>query len=294
MDNQNEKIILGKDFLDYAFEAIDIKDRMTTQTIIRFILRAMMAGIVVGIGYLTYLTVDGHFSQMALGATAQGEGTTLQGFGHFFSGWIFGFCLIFIYYSKAELLTSNMMVLTVGKYYNKLSFSKFFKILFACFIGNILGGIVIGLLIGSSSLITGSEETTRILQSVIATKQAYITDNTASNWMPLLDLFVRAVLCNFMINLSMIMVYGGNIKNDVAKMLVMFGGVFFFMYLGFEHSIANSVIFIVAAFTPGSGLEPINAILNILVVLIGNYVGGGVLIGLYYAFLNDKKQLTNK
>ena len=59
-----------------------------------------------------------------------------------------------------------------------------------------------------------------------------------------------------------------------------------FAYLGFEHSVANTVLFTMVGLQEGIAIVP--ATLNVLICLAGNFVGGGILIGLYYAYLNDE------
>lgn len=290
MNKENEKIIMGKGLLDYIFNASEIKEKMTDITAIRYILRAIMAGVIVSFGYVGYVLIDSNFNTMALNS-----GTTLKPFGHFFSGWFFGFCLIFIYYAKAELLTSNMMVMSVAKYYNKINVAKATKILLFCYLGNLIGGLIVALLLANSTMITGTPGALETMNHILEVKQGYISDafvNNSFNIQPLWDLLVRAIFCNFFINLPMIMIYSGNIKSDGTKALVMFGGVFFFMYLGLEHSVANTVFFAVAAFTPGSEFNFILAASNVIIAIIGNFIGGGIFIGIYYAFLNDEKQLN--
>lgn len=292
MEKKNDKIILGKGLLDYILESSDVKTKMVDLVTVRYLLRAMMAGIIVAFGYVTYILIDANFNGIILGG-----GSTLKPLGHFFSGWVFGFCLIFIYYVRAELLTSNMMVMTVAKYNNKISYAKAGKVMLMCYIGNLLGGLFVGLLLVNSTMVTGTAGAVEYMNHVLAVKQGFISDAFSSgsfNFAPLWDLFVRAIFCNFFINLAMIQVYSGNIKSDGTKSLVMFGGVFFFMYLGLEHSVANTVFFAVAAFTPGAEFDLMLATINILIVLIGNFIGGGVLIGLYSAFVNDAKQLDHK
>ena len=99
------------------------------------------------------------------------------------------------------------------------------------------------------------------------------------------DLFVRAILCNFMINLAMLLVYNGLIKDDLTKCLVMIVSVFIFAFVGFEHSVANTVVFTIVGL---SGVIDVGLALgNVGIALLGNFVGGGLLIGLYYAYVND-------
>ena len=98
---------------------------------------------------------------------------------------------------------------------------------------------------------------------------------------------VRAVLCNFMINMAMLLVYNGLIKEDVTKCLVMVMAVFVFAFGGLEHSVANTVLFTVMGLR--NGIDIGLALGNVAFALIGNFVGGGLLIGIYYAYVNDER-----
>ena len=61
--------------------------------------------------------------------------------------------------------------------------------------------------------------------------------------------------------------------------------VFVFAFLGLEHSVANTVLFTIVGLTHGIDVLP--ALGNVAVALLGNFVGGGLLIGAYYAYAND-------
>ena len=86
-----------------------------------------------------------------------------------------------------------------------------------------------------------------LMEHSVDVKLAFVTDGP-TGW---LDLFVRAIFCNFFINLAMLMVYNGAIKEDLVKALVMIVCVFVFAYLGFEHSVANTVLFTIVGPRPG-------------------------------------------
>lgn len=95
-----------------------------------------------------------------------------------------------------------------------------------------------------------------------------------------------------MINLAMLLVYNGVIKDDLTKSIVMVVSVFVFAYVGLEHSVANTVIFTVAALQGGVDLGL--AAGNIGLALLGNYIGGGLLIGWYYAYVNDDSHYSQR
>lgn len=277
---KNTNVFLGEKFIETTLDNVEIKEKMTAEIVTRYLMRAAMAGGVVVFGYLIYFALSANFAtiEAANGSNFEPVGKMIAGF--FFSG-----CLITIYYTKSELLTSNMMITTVGKYFGKITFGKMFKIMGLCLLGNFIGGIVIGLLVGASTIITpGMEE---ILAHSVDVKQAYVADGH------LVDLVIRAIFCNFFINVSMLMVYSGNMKDDFGKVIAMAFGVFIFMYLGLEHSVANTVLFCTTFFFDlfhGTDYLVLSeAIQNVFWVLIGNYIGGGLLIGAYYAFINDSR-----
>ena len=149
-----------------------------------------------------------------------------------------------------------------------------------CLLGNAAGGLVIALIVAFTSLLNG--DTTAAMREAVDLKLQYVANGPTG----MFDLFLRAVLCNFMINLAMLLVYNGNIKSDMLKALVMIMSVFVFAFLAFEHSVANTVLFFVHGFS--NGLDFPLAVLNVAIALLGNFVGGGILIGLYYAYVNDE------
>ncbi|HMO10581.1 MAG TPA: formate/nitrite transporter family protein, partial [Actinotalea sp.] len=172
-----------------------------------------------------------------------------------------------------------MMIVTIGAYYRRTGWGRALRLLSLCYLGNLIGGLVIAGLLRLSSLTSGAA-----LDHMVASvehKLGYLTTG-AAGWG---DLVVRAILCNFCINLAMLLVYNGLIKDDLTKSLVMIISVFLFAYLGLEHSVANTVLFAVVGLREGIDLGL--AVGNVAVVLAGNYVGGGLLIGLYYAYAND-------
>ena len=83
----------------------------------------------------------------------------------------------------------------------------------------------------------------------------------------------------------MLLVYNGLIKDDLTKSLVMIVSVFIFAFLGFEHSVANTVLFTIVGLK--EGIDVGLAAGNVVIALVGNFIGGGLLIGLYYAYVND-------
>ncbi len=263
----------GKHFIGTVLEALETKTAMSGELARRYLQRAAMAGVVIGLLYAVNFAIIAAFDAVQLGEA------TLHPLGKIAGALAFGWALVFIHYSKSELLTSNMMVVSIGAYHRRIGWLKALRLLSLCYIGNFLGGLFMALLLRFSTLAEG--QVLAEMGHSVAVKLAYIS-NGAGGWG---DLFVRAILCNFMINLAMLLVYNGLIKDDLTKSLVMIVSVFIFAFLGFEHSVANTVLFTIIGLKEGIDLGL--AAGNVVIALAGNFIGGGLLIGLYYAYVND-------
>ncbi len=277
MKDQNQ-LFPGKHFISTVLDALETKTAMSGGLARVYLMRAAMAGGLIGIMYVTNNTVLAAFAGV-------GDGSFVD-IGKIVGALIFGFALVFIYYSKSELLTSNMMIVAIGAYYRRTTFLRSARILLMCYGGNILGGLVVALIVLGSSL--GDGAVGEQMQHSVDLKLSYVADGGAG-WM---DLFLRAVLCNFMINLAMLLVYNGLIKDDFTKSLVMIMSVFIFAFVGFEHSVANTVLFTIVGLK--DGIDVALALGNLGIVLVGNFIGGGLLIGYYYAYANDDRKYLRR
>ncbi|WP_062289378.1 formate/nitrite transporter family protein [Demequina phytophila] len=268
----------GKQFISTVLDALETKTAMSGGLARVYLMRAAMAGIIIGIMYLTNFAVIAAFE-------SAGDGSFVN-IGKILGAMIFGFALVFIYYSKSELLTSNMMIVTIGLYWKRTTPLRSLRVLAMCYGGNIIGGLAVAILVAGSTMASGAMGAQ--LDASVEHKLAYFDQG----WAGMSDLFVRAILCNFMINLGMLLVYNGVIKEDLTKAIAMIMSVFVFAFVGFEHSVANTVVFSVAALT--HGLDWGLALAQLAIVLVGNFVGGGLLIGWYYAYANDDRKYLRR
>ena len=176
-----------------------------------------------------------------------------------------------------------MMIVSIGAYHRGTTVRRALRLLGLCFVGNALGGLLVAILVRFSTLIGGTVG--KMVDASVQHKLEFVTSGPMG-WG---DLFVRAILCNFMINLAMLLVYNGIIKDDLTRSIAMIMSVFIFAFLGFEHSVANTVLFTIQGLS--KGIDVAAAAGNVAIALIGNYIGGGVLIGLYYAYVNDDRKV---
>lgn len=270
VDPQN--LFPGKHFISTILDALETKTEMSWHLRARYLQRAAMAGIIIAVLYATNFALVASFATLPAG-----DGTLLV-VGRVLGALAFGWALVFIYYSKSELLTSNMMIVCIGAYYHRTSLRRAGTLLTLCYLGNLAGGLLLAWMF-SLSTVTGGEVAVQ-MSAAVAHKLDYLGSTPG-----ITDLLVRAILCNFMINLAMLLVYNGLIRDDLTRSLVMITSVFIFAFLGLEHSVANSVLFCIVGLR--DGIDVTLAAANVGVALVGNFIGGGLLIGIYYAFVND-------
>lgn len=264
----------GKHFISTVLDALDTKTAMSGSLARVYLQRAAMAGVIIGLLYAVNFAVIAAFDAVAW------QGTSLVTLGKAAGALSFGWALVFIYYSRSELLTSNMMIVTIGAYHRRTGWGRALRLLGLCYLGNLIGGLFMAVLLRFTTLTAGPAFEQMV--AAVEHKLTYVADGPAG-WG---DLLVRAMLCNFCINLAMLLVYNGLIKDDLTKSLVMIVSVFVFAFLGLEHSVANTVLFSIVGLREGLDLGL--AAGNVGLALIGNYIGGGLLIGLYYAYANDE------
>lgn len=270
------KLFPGRFFIDSVLDAADTKIAMSRSITIQYLQRAAMAGILIGLFYGVYYAVVATFGAIPAG------GATWEGLGRFLGALVFGWALVFIYFTKSELLTSNMMLTSIAVYYKRVRVRRAAALLGLCFAGNFLGGLALALLLSFSTL--PSPSALEQMVHSVDIKLGYVTSLSGMG-----DLLVRAILCNLLINVAMLLVYNGFIKDAITMALAMVMSVFIFAFTGLEHSVANTVLFTIVGFE--HGIDVGLAAGNVAIALVGNFIGGGFLIGVYYAYINDHRRL---
>lgn len=114
--------------------------------------------------------------------------------------------------------------------------------------------------------------------------------SASGGWAGWGDPFARAVLCNLLINPAKLLVWHVPVKDDPTRSPVMATAVVVVVpaFSGLDHSVADTVLFTMVGLREGIGLGL--AAGNVAIALLGNIVGGGVLIGLAYAYVNDDRR----
>lgn len=236
-------------------------------SVVRYSMRAMLACF-----YLTLGT-----------AIAVGLGEFIS---HLAPGWerlgfafMFTWSLVMIIYLNAELGTSNMMYLTTAVHRKILPWRKALTILGTCILFNAIGAILISWVLSYTGVFHN-----------VPTNHFLVTAAAGKLVKAPLQIFVEGIFANMIVNIVVFVTM--RMKDDAGKILAIVFLIFIFAFLGFEHVIANFSSFSLAYFASGGnvpGMTLIPVLTNITLATLGNYVGGGLIMGLNYSWLNDGK-----
>lgn len=103
-----------------------------------------------------------------------------------------------------------------------------------------------------------------------------------------LQMIVEGMAANFVVNMGIV----GSLfaKSVTDKFMVIVPAVAIFVGLGLEHVIANFSLFSLTLFTSDPMIPEMtlaNVALNWSLVWVGNFLGGGLLVGALYVWLNS-------
>ncbi|CAC7287681.1 nitrite transporter [Staphylococcus aureus] len=254
-----------KAIVDSISSSVQMKQVMVQQTPGRYMLKSMMAGFL-----LSIVTV------FMFGIKTQFASTHVDGLINLMGAIAFSLGLVLVVLTNSELLTSNFMYFTVGWYYKVVSLNKMMWILLYCFLGNILGGFVLFFLMKYAHVMT--PEMTQALTALVQKK------TVDSTW---LNIFTKGIFCNFFINIGIFIFM--QFKGGLTKAFFIACGVIVFVYMGYEHVVFNAGLYAGMVFFNLDAVSWLHVLKNIAFAFLGNFVGGGIFVGLVYAFLNGKR-----
>ncbi|HEY4391062.1 MAG TPA: formate/nitrite transporter family protein [Paenibacillus sp.] len=238
------------------------KYKIFRQSQLRYIARAMLASMFIGFGVIVAFKTGNFFYMEHSPFTYPMAAIT------------FGAAIILIAYGGGDLFTGNTFYYTYAALRKKMQWSEVVKLWVFSYIGNIMGAAVFALLIFLTGLFTDASVNSFLL-NVVEHKM-----NTSA-----LELFFRAILCNWLVCLAFFIPM--SLKGDGAKMFAMMLFVFCFFISGYEHSIANMCTFAIALVLHHPGTISFYGVIhNLVPVTIGNLIGGVLLMGFMYYFVN--------
>ena len=238
------------------------KQKIFRQSVLRYIARAMLASMFIGFGVIVAFKTGNYFYMEH------------SPFAYPMAAITFGAAIILISYGGGDLFTGDTFYYTYTALRRKMEWVDVVRMWVMSYIGNILGAAVFALLIYLTGLFYSSDVNGFLL---------YVVEHKMGA--PAGQLFFRAILCNWLVCMAFFIPM--SIKGDGAKMFAMVLFVFCFFISGYEHSIANMCTFAIALVLDHPGTVSWNGVVhNLVPVTIGNLIGGGVLMGVMYFYVN--------
>lgn len=223
-----------------------------------YVLLSAMAGVYLGFGIALIFSLGGPL--MAAGSPVV----------KLVMGASFGIALTLVIFAGSELFTGNNMIGAIGGLSRSVSWTEVVQFNLWSWVGNLVGSLALAWLVVESGVFSKGP-TADFIGKVATMKMS----------LPAWELFLRGILCNWLICLAVWMT--GRTSSDAAKIMLIFWCLFAFIGTGFEHSIANQSFLGMALFLPHDAAISWGGFwYNQLFVVLGNIVGGGLFVGGLY------------
>lgn len=245
--------------------------------LLSMIMLGILAGAFIGLGALYFVLVksDASFSF----ATGQVLG-----------GLSFSLGLLLVVVAGAELFTGNNL-LAMAWADKKITTSELLNNWLVVCGANFIGAIGLAVLVFFSGH-------TELNQGAIAEQYLKIAEAKCS--LPFWTAFFRGVLCNVLVCMAVWMALAG--RSVIDKTVAIIFPISAFVAAGFEHSIANMYFIPLAMLiktfgetgTVAESVTLLGFIGNLIPVILGNLVGGSVLVGFVYHVIYQRGQIPPK
>ncbi|OPY38296.1 MAG: formate transporter [Methanoregula sp. PtaU1.Bin051] len=218
-------------------------------------------------------------------------GTASAGFGQLITGAVFPVGLIITVLTGAELFTGDAMLAPMAAFIHKITWMQVLNLWVWVYIGNLIGSIVYAYIMANGPFVSfdaaGAATVTAFGSRAIAIASAKVS---YVGMMGMWSAFLKAIGCNWLVNLAILL--GICADDAVGKFFGIWFPIMAFVSTGFEHSIANQYFISAGILTQNFITDPakINAGLNwvtfwtnnMIIVTIGNIVGGMIFVGVLY------------
>jgi formate/nitrite transporter len=145
------------------------------------------------------------------------------------------------------------------------------------FIGNFAGAMTTAVFMAIIFTMGFSQEPDAVGQKIGHIGEARTLGYAAAGFSGMLTLFVRAVMCNWMVSTGVV---AAMMSNSVSgKVIAMWMPILVFFYLGFEHSIVNMYLFPSGIMLGGQFTWTDYFLWNEIPTVVGNLVGGVTFVG---------------
>lgn len=281
-----------------AAKAEDIGVKKANLKALNMFLLAILAGAFIGIGaiFATTVAAGGMSVKDAAGAAAFSTGLP-YGVTRLLTGLVFSTGLILVIIGGAELFTGNTLI-TMAFASKKVTLAQLMRNWVIVYAGNLVGSIATAYIVFLGKQYAFGSGAIGLTALNIAEGKTALT-------------FIQAValgiMCNALVCMAVWMSFGARSTSD--KIMAIIPPIACFVAAGFEHSIANMYFIPLGLFVKNSGDTAFFTMIgktaadfthltwgnflvaNLLPVTIGNIIGGGLMVGLLYWMIYQRKSV---
>lgn len=214
----------------------------------------------------------GFATSLALTATAQ-TNTPLVG------ALVFPVGFVMIVLLGLELVTGSFAITTLAAVDGRRSWGQVVSNLTWVFIANLIGSVLYGVLLWVTLTNMGSDAPTGIAAKIVSIAEMKTTAYAAHGVAGMVTVFVKAILCNWMVCLGVVMALTS--QSTVGKIVAMWLPIITFFGQGFEHSVVNMFLIPTGMLMGAKVTFSDWWLWNQLPVTLGNLVGGFLFTGLF-------------
>jgi len=191
---------------------------------------------------------------------------------------IFPVGLVMIVMLGLELVTGSFALLPLAQLEHGVSRERVLVNWGWVFLGNLIGSVVYGMLFAVALTNMGTIEPAGVAAQVVKAAEAKTIGYAASGTAGMVTVFVKAMLCNWLVCLGVVMFMTST--STVGKIVATWLPITTFFAQGYEHAVVNMFV-IPTGMIMGAKVSVADWWLwNQIPVTLGNLVGGGVFTGL--------------
>lgn len=277
MDAGSTPLLTPLQMTDTAIEAATGK---ATSRPLKSFLLALTAGTFIGVGFIFYLVSQAGADKMPAGMAKV------------VGGLVFTTGLAMVVLTGAELFTSSTLTLT-ARATGRITWGQLLRNWLVVYVGNFLGSLALVVLY----FLGASWQSGKGAVGVVA-----LTAADAKTSHTFVQTLCLGILCNLMVCMAVWITYAG--RTVVDKVVGLTLPIAMFVASGFEHSVANMFLlpfamavktWAPASFWAQSGVTAAQYghlgwgsifTANLLPVTLGNIIGGGLMVGLFYVLVH--------
>jgi nitrite transporter NirC len=227
------------------------------RTPLGFWISSMMAGAYVGLGIILIFSVgsdvDPGYRALVMGAS-------------------FGVALTLVIFAGSDLFTGHTMFMPLGVLRGRASMADLGRTWTMSWLGNLAGCVVLAVIFVAGGGGAMLHSKSNLIMTVAAAKMNA----------PVIALIARAIICNWLVCLAIWMC--ARTTSDSARCILIFWCLFAFIGSGYEHSVANMTLLVIALLGEHPDTVTWGGLFyNLLWVSIGNIIAGaGFMAGGYW------------